>query len=191
MRACSLISNSRLIRIAEPIVYGQPLAFAMKRLPSSIAAVAYALSFMLALGACTRSAAPSPAAVATEFVASINHGDVASLVAMCARTLNVRRQEWETARDGTGFVLGKPRDAYLTDPTQIRNFFSDPSNRVGVQGKTPDAATMTLLSVELRGQEDIWQKLSIQLFRRGIGDVEHIFAVGIDDKYKVAAIYMN
>ena len=103
----------------------------------------------------------------------------------------MRQQDWESARDGAGFALGKSRDIYLRDSTQIKRFFADPSNRITIQTETAVPVTASLLKDELRGQEGAWRGLSIQLFRRGIGDVEHIFAVGINDKAKVAAIYMN
>lgn len=153
--------------------------------------IAIGAAFVLGLTACTRTEAPSAAAVATKFVAGINRGDVATIVALCAEPLHVRQHDWESARDGAGFVLGKSRDISLRDSSQIERFFADPSNRIAVQAEIPDPVTASLLIDELRGQESMWRGLSIQLFRRGIGDVEHIFAVGINDRSKVAAIYMN
>lgn len=154
--------------------------------------VAISAAFLLALAvACTPTDAPSAAAVATKFVAGINRGDVATIVGLCAEPLHVRQQDWESARDGAGFVLGKSRDIYLRDSSQIQRFFADSSNRIAVQAETPHPVAASRLIDELRGQESTWQGLSIQLFRRGVGDVEHIFAVGINDKSKVAAIYMN
>ena len=170
---------------------GLSRAFFLRSSARFIGACAGALLLLLANTGCVRDDAPSPAAVATAFVTGINRGDIAKIVALCAQPLHVRQQAWETARDGSGFVLGKPRDSHLTNPDQVRKFFAEPGNRLTVQVETPDTIQASLLSDELRGQESIWHDLSVQLFRRGMGDVEHIFAVGIDDKHKVAAVYMN
>lgn len=170
---------------------GLSRAFFLRSSPRVIGACTGALLLLLANMGCVRDDAPFPAAVATAFVTAVNRGDIEKIIALCAQPLHVRQQAWETARDGSGFVLAKARDSRLTNPDQIRQFFAEPSNRLTVQVETSDTVQASLLSDELRGQESIWQDLSIQLFRRGMGDVEHVFAVGIDGKHKVAAIYMN
>ena len=154
----------------------------------SIAPIALLAGLM---AACFRADAPTPDAVATQFALSVSGGDIARIIELSATPLSIRQQEWETARDGAGFVLGKARDTQLKDTAQIRNFFSDPKNKIAAQTPAPDAVPASLLETELRGKEGVWQGLSIQLFRRGIGDVEHIFVVGVDDKGKVAAVYVN
>ena len=131
------------------------------------------------------------AEVATSFVQAINQNNANMVTSLSAAPLSIRNQEWESALDGKGFVLGKVQDVLLTDQTQVKAYFSENIQKIGVEGAAPTIATLTLLKDELAGMENKWQGFDIYLFLRGMGDVEHIFVLGIDTKGKVSAIYFN
>lgn len=143
------------------------------------------------LGACTKVEPIAPEQVARNFVVSLNNKDMVTLTKLCAKPFLVRHQEWQSAPGGSGFILGKVNDLILSDQEQITNYFIDPANKIAVESEMPDAASLSLLADELKGLEKHWAGLSIQLFRRGMGDVEHIFVVGVNSQGKVAAIYLN
>lgn len=146
---------------------------------------------LVMLGACSESKPVNKAGVATSFVQAITQNNADKAVQLSATPLSIRNQEWESAQDGRGFVLGKALDEQLTDQIQIRGYFSENIQKIGVEGTNPTSATLTLLKDELAGIEGRWQGLDIYLFLRGMGDVEHIFVLGINAKGKVSAIYFN
>lgn len=159
---------------------------------SKLAIIFVHLSILLvSTEACSKTPLVSPTEVARKFVISLNHKDMESLVGLSATPLWIRRQDWESAKDGGGFVLGKVNDILLTDQTQIKKYFSDPINKIRVERDVPNDASLKLLQDQLRGAEKVWRGLSIHLFLRGMGDVEHIFVVGVDSKGKIAAVYLN
>ena len=160
---------------------------------SSKLAIIFAHLFLLSVSteACSKTALVSPAEVARKFVISLNHKDMGALVGLSATPLWIRQQDWESAQDGTGFVFGKAHDIILSDQTQIKKYFSDPVNKITVERDVPNDAPLTLLQDQLRGAEKVWRDLSIHLFLRGMGDVEHIFVVGVNGKGKIAAVYIN
>ena len=163
----------------------------MNRLNKSAILIAYLFVLIVSLGACTKAEPVSPSEVAKKFVISLNQKDMDMLADLSATPLWIRQQEWESAKNGAGFVLGKANDLNLVDRERVKKYFSDPVNNIAVEGKVPDEISLKLLQDELKGSEKLWRGLSIHLFRRGMGDVEHIFVVGIDSKGKVAAVYLN
>lgn len=142
-------------------------------------------------GACSESKQVNKVEVATSFVLALNQNNTNILVPLSATPLFIRNQEWESAQDGRGFVLGEARDVQLANQTQIKVYFSENIQKIGVEGPNPTSANLTLLKDELAGIEGKWQGLDIYLFLRGMGDVEHIFVLGINAKGKVSAIYFN
>ena len=114
-----------------------------------------------------------------------------TLSRLSATPLWVRQQDWASAKDGAGFTLGQANDTSLTDVASIKKYFSDPAKKIAVERETPNSASLSLLQDELKGSEEFWEGLVIHLFRRGMGDVEHIFVVDVDGKGKVAAVYLN
>lgn len=167
---------------------------------SSRLVVIFAHLFFLAVstGACTKTELASPAEVARKFVISLNSKDMETLAGLSATPLWVRQQEWKDVwekdrwgKDRVSFVLGKANDINLTDRAQVKKYFSDPVNKIRVERDVPNDASLTLLHDQLRGAEKVWRGLSIHVFLRGMGDVEHIFVVGVDGKGKIAAVYIN
>ena len=146
---------------------------------------------LLALSACSESTKVSNLDVATSFVLAVNQNNSGHIIPLTGAPLSIRNQEWESATDGKGFVLGKAQDTQLADQNQIRNFFEKNIRKIGVEGTTPAQVTHALLKTELSGIENQWQGLELYLFMRGMGDVEHIFVLGINSNRKVSAIYYN
>ena len=163
----------------------------MKPLTKSTIILAHLFIIVVGTVACTKIPPPSPAEVAAKFVISLNHKDMETLASLSAAPLWVRQQDWESAKDGAGFVLGKASDINLKDQDSIKKYFSNPAKGISVEREKPDDASLSLLRDELKGSEQVWKDLSIYLFRRGMGDVEHIFVAGVDSKGKVAAVYLN
>jgi hypothetical protein len=163
----------------------------MIRSGRSIIALVLFSFLAMGVGSCANAARTSHSEIAKEFVASLNREDMQALVRLSAKPLLLRQQEWGSAPDGTGFVLGKTRDSNLTSDAQIKQYFSDPDNKIAVESEVPDDASLSLLKDELKGIEKQWSRLSLHLFRRGMEDVEHIFVVGVDAAGKVVAVYLN
>ena len=141
--------------------------------------------------ACSQKEPISSAEVASKFVASLNNKDMGTLSRLSATPLWVRQQDWASAKDGAGFTLGQANDTSLTDVASIKKYFSDQVKKIAVERETPNSASLSLLQDELKGSEKLWEGLAIHLFRRGMGDVEHIFVVGVDGKGKIVAVYLN
>ena len=163
----------------------------MKPLTKSTIILAHIFLILVSTIACTKTQPASPAEVSAKFVMSLNHKDMDTLVRLSATPLWVRQQDWESAKDGAGFILGKANDINLADSESIKKYFSDLIKKISVEREKPDHVSLSLLQDELKGSEQLWGGLSIQLFRRGMGDVEHIFVIGVDGKGKVAAVYLN
>lgn len=163
----------------------------MKRPIKSAILLAHLFVLVASIGACSKLEPAASAEVARRFVISLNSKDMETLASLSATPLWVRQQEWVSAKDGAGFVLASANDSNLTDQENIKKYFSDPVKKISVERETPDDASLALLHTELKGGEQVWKGLSIYLFRRGMGDVEHIFVVGVDSKGKVAAVYLN
>lgn len=145
----------------------------------------------VAVGACTATDSATPAEVATKYVASLNAKNSEALASISATPLWIRQQQWKRVQNGGGFVLGKASDVYLADQAQINKYFSDPVKSITVERELPNDASLALLQEELKGSEKLWTGLSMHIFRRGMGDVEHIFVVGVNNHGKVAAVYIN
>ena len=163
----------------------------MTKIKYNLFALVPVLAILVQLGACSKPKPVNKAKVATSFVLAINKNDIKMVVPLAATPLSIRNQEWESAPDGKGFVLGKVQDVKLIDQTHVKSYFLKNIQNIGVEGTNPTSANLTLLKDELAGIEGKWQELDIYLFLRGIGDVEHIFVLGVNAKGKVSAIYLN
>ena len=149
------------------------------------------LTTLALVTACSEPKPVNKTEVATSFVQAINQNDSNKAIQLSAAQLLIRNQEWESAQDGTGFVLGKAQDSLLVNQNQIKAWFSENIGKIDVEGTEPSKVTIELFKHELIGIEKTWQGVDIYLFFRGMADVEHIFVVGIDAKGKVAVIYFN
>jgi len=138
---------------------------------------------------------PDGAAIASRFIKALNAKDVAGMTALTERPFVYRAQEWETAKDGSGFELGAAADKTVAGRRALTQFLRELTTRVTVSAETPAASppdSKTILATQLKGANPRWARLQLHLFARGFGDVEHVAIVGVDPgRLKVAGLYIN
>ena len=143
---------------------------------------------------CARPAVP-PVTRAERFVAALNAGDAATMLALTGDPFHFREQRWASAPDGSGFDLGAATDSVIRGEEPRRSFLVALANRVHIRGTTAATRPPTreaLLARELAGSDPRWASLRLFVFLRGEGDVEHTALIGVDEKTgKVAALYVN
>lgn len=107
--------------------------------------------------------------------------------------LIVTEQEWETADDGYGYVLGAKNtvvvDSHVAFAEGVRILDS-----VEILGEAPLDQEFAISDFvdEFSGIDHHWKSLDLVVFLRGLGDVEHIVVLGLDKKSaKLRAIYTN
>jgi len=132
---------------------------------------------------------------AEKFLLALNAKDVNAMLAVSGEPFLFRNQEWESAQDGIGFVLGEAKDKILTDKETLKSFFKELITKVEVEETTaaenpPDRSEF--LENQLKGSPKRWLQLELYVFRRGFADTEHIALVGVDPQSrKVVALYLN
>ena len=132
---------------------------------------------------------------AEKFLLALNAKDVNAMLAVSGEPFLFRNQEWESAKDGIGFVLGEAKDKILTDKETLKSFFKELITKVEVEETTaaenpPDRSEF--LENQLKGSPKRWLQLELYVFRRGFADTEHIALVGVDPQSrKVVALYLN
>jgi hypothetical protein len=132
--------------------------------------------------------------VALEVRTAINLSDAKSLAGLVALPLNIRQQQWESASDGIGFKLSEYDDMIVSRNEELLPILQKFVRDVQIEGDTPimDDVNVSQFSDELSGIESEWANLSMILFLRGMGDVEHVVVLGFDPKTsKLSAIYIN
>jgi hypothetical protein len=139
--------------------------------------------------------APSDTELAEKFVSALNRGDTKGLVADSAYPFVFRNQEWESANDGSGFVHGKAEDRYFRNRSSLEPFLESLVKKVRIESeiaaKNPPSK-QALLSDNFKGAPQNWRGLTLVVFTRGFGDVEHVAIVGIDSaRHKVRGLYLN
>ncbi len=150
---------------------------------------------ILFVSSCANSGGISYPQVTAQFRIALNTNDVVSLVKLTSLPLTVFEQEWESAQDGIGFVLGRQKINRVDKTEELEKFFEIFAPRVTVEGERAILISLgeyNNFRIEFANSMDQWQKLKTYLFKRGEGDVEHIVLLGIDPKSnKVKAIYLN
>ena len=142
-------------------------------------------------------AAPSvePVTQAERFIAALNDGDTATMLALTEDPLVFREQRWMRVQDGSGHRLGVARDTVLRGREARRRFLGDLAGRVQVQMPTASdrlPRREVLLENQLAGADVSWAALTLFVFALNGGDVEHSAMTGVDEKSgKVAALYVN
>jgi hypothetical protein len=149
----------------------------------------------LVLGlSCARPSVP-PVTQAERFIAALNAADTVTMLALTEDPLVFREQKWMSARDGSGYQLGVARDTVVRGNEARRRFLGDLASRVHVQVPTAvdrPPRREVLLENQLAGGDARWASLTLFVFLRGEGDVEHSALTGVDEKSgKVAAFYVN
>lgn len=145
------------------------------------------------LASCDSSNILSPTEQALQIRSSINTNNVDKLRALSSLPLIVREQEWGSAKDGSGFVLGAAKQSLIStdEAFKIKMIpFLKPLQIEDEQAITD--VTLNMFTSELDEQINIWDNLNIVLFKRGEGDVEHIVLMGLNKKTnKLNTIYIN
>ncbi|VAW44951.1 hypothetical protein MNBD_GAMMA04-275 [hydrothermal vent metagenome] len=124
---------------------------------------------------------------------AINTNDHTLLTEHITLPLVVTKQEWETADDGYGYILGA-KDTLLVNNSQDLTDALRILDQVRIEGEKPLNQEFTIIDFtgEFIGIEHYWKNLELVVFFRGQGDVEHIVVLGLDKKSaKLRAIYIN
>ena len=152
------------------------------------------MACVLALCACRAEPTPDPKAVATRFVQALNAKDVDAMAREAAAPFTFQNQVWESARDGSGYVLGATQTATADSTAALPALLRTLTAQVQIESTTPVAAPpprADLLRDPLGGSP-AWNDLDVVLFVRGQGDVEHIGIVGVHAPTgRVRAVYVN
>jgi hypothetical protein len=140
-------------------------------------------------------ALPTDIELAERFVVALNEGNTRNLVSESRCPFVFRNQEWESAKDGSGFVHGRADDQSFQNKKALVTFFSALVSKVKIEnGKaaTRPPSKESLLLDNLKGAPADWQQLNLIIFRRGFGDVEHVAIVGVDSAtHRVRGLYLN
>ena len=153
------------------------------------------LLFCSGVAAPGASPAPRSVAAAEALIAALNATDADGMVALAAIPFELREQEWVSASNGSGFVLGAAQDRTVAEPAELARTFRALVERVHVRSATAAASApgrQALLSEQLSGAAAAWKNLDLVLFLRGEGDVEHVVIVGVaPGPARVRALYLN
>jgi hypothetical protein len=147
-------------------------------------------------GACGSSQpAPRPIDQASRFIHALNAKDAGRMAEISGTPFRFRNQEWTSAPDGAGFVLGSAEERVAAEPAELAILLRELATSVAVASPEPVAdppSRSDLLGDPLRGASSAWTELDLVLFRRGEGDVEHIAIVGVEPiSGKVLGLYVN
>ena len=151
----------------------------------------FILSFLLV--ACDSTNTPSPTEQALQIRLSINNNNIEKFRALSSLPLIIREQEWESAKDGTGFILGAAKESLLSSDDEFNIKISTFLKSLQIEGEQAVTdITLNMFNDELGEQVNNWDDFKLILFKRGEGDVEHIVLMGLNKKtYKMEAIYIN
>lgn len=131
---------------------------------------------------------------ALQIRSSINSNNVELFESLTDFPLTVNEQVWESATDGSGFVLGKRSDKTIVKGSSSALEIKPLLESINIQGMSAitDGITLSLFSEELTNQTQNWRNLDLVLFKRGEGDVEHVVLLGLNKKTKkLHSIYIN
>jgi len=106
-----------------------------------------------------------------------------------------RNQEWKSAPDGSGFVLGNSTESMAHTANELRSLFFDITKRVRIsdpKAVLDPPSQRDLIDTHVKDAASLWSPLRIIVFLRGAGDVEHTALVGIEPvRHKIKAFYVN
>ena len=150
--------------------------------------------YVLILSACSNPNKLTSTEQAQLIRLAINDNNVNKLQRLSALPVFVREQEWVTANDGYGFVLGSAKQAKLLTNLEFMKYFKSSINSIHIESEKVIAEdiTLSLFADELSEQIQHWNNLNLHLLVRGEGDVEHIVLLGLEkETNKFRAIYIN
>ena len=117
------------------------------------------------------------------------------MVALSRIPFRFTSQASESVRDGSGFGRGAAAEQVAGNSTELDALLQEITTKVHVAEPTPvpdPPSEDELLSDVLRGASPQWTDLTLFVFRRGQGDVEHVAIVGVEPvSGKVASLYVN
>jgi hypothetical protein len=138
---------------------------------------------------------PADVEVAERFVVALNTGNVQGMVSASGYPFVFRSQEWESAKDGSGFVHGRADDKIFAKKKLLETFFGTLVSKVKVESEKAAANPRpkdSLLADNFKEAPGVWRDLSLFVFLRGFGDVEHVAIIGVDSAHhKVRGLYLN
>ncbi len=145
------------------------------------------------LASCDSNITHSPTEQALQIRLSINNNNVKKLRALSSLPLIVREQEWESANDGSGFILGATKQSSISTDEAFNKKIMPFLKSLQIKGEQAITdITLNMFTTELGKQVNNWADLKLILFKRGEGDVEHIVLMGLSKKTnKLKAIYIN
>jgi len=139
--------------------------------------------------------APTDVEVAEKFVVALNKSNAQEMGSASGCPFVFRNQEWESAKDGSGFVHGKVDDKSFKSKKAIAEFFGTLVSKVKLENEKAAAhppSKDSLLLDNFKGAPAEWRKLNLVVFGRGFGDVEHVAIVGVDSgTHRVRGLYLN
>ena len=157
----------------------------------------YSLIFFLfstvLLSSCSDGKTLSPAEHAQQVRLAINNGNAEKIHALSTLPLTLRNQEWESAQDGSGFVLGGVNQTTISTEELFNKTIPSFLKSLKIEGEQAVTdVTLNMFTSELGKSMNDWAELNLVLFKRGEGDVEHIVLMGLNKKTnKLKAIYIN
>jgi hypothetical protein len=147
------------------------------------------------LNACTDIPQLTTSEVATRFVQGLNQDNVQVLTDFSELPFYVNSQQWESAKDGDGFVLGKKEQIILGNRKELAAYMHTLTGKLeteSVDGQYIPVAEYSRFQEEFRDSSLPWESQDTFLFLRGMGDVEHIVMLGVNRKTnKVGQLYFN
>lgn len=149
--------------------------------------------FIIFLTSCDVSKPLSPTEQALQIRLSINNNNLKTFRSLSTLPMMVNEQEWESAKDGTGFVLGASKQITLSTDVAFNETMPAFLKSVQIEGvKATTDITLNMFRTELGKHMPAWINLKPVVFKRGEGDVEHIVLMGLSkDTHKLKAIYFN
>lgn len=124
---------------------------------------------------------------------AINTNNFTLLTDSIVLPLVLSKQDWETADDGYGYVLG-PKNTLIANNNKDLDDVFKILEHVEIEGEYALEQEFTLkdFTDEFVGVNHHWESLDLVVFFRGQGDVEHIVVLGLDRKSSnLRAIYIN
>ena len=152
-----------------------------------------AILAMFISGCINQSVTVTPDDQAVSLRNAINTNDFALLSNSITLPLALSKQDWETANDGYGYVLGAKHTQIAKNTKDLNEVFRV-LEQIEIEGEyhLEQEFTLTDFKDEFAGIDNHWAYLKLVVFYRGQGDVEHIVVLGLDKTTsKLRAIYIN
>lgn len=147
------------------------------------------------LSACDVAPQSTTSEVATLFVQALNQDNLDVLTDHSELPFYIYSQQWNTAGDGHGFVLGEKKKTILNNKGDVsaymRSLIRDLETE-SIDAQYIPVAEYSRFQEELGATVTMWESQDVFLFLRGMGDVEHIIMLGVNRKTKkIQQLYFN